>query len=632
MEEQHNNIEAKSMLPVGTLLQNGKYRIERYLSSGGFGNTYVANIVEFEEEVAIKEFYMKGVNERGEDSITVTIGVKSNTEQFMGQREKFKKEARRLRKLKHEHIVTVHDLFEENGTAYYVMDLIRGESVADKMKRTGQPLVEQEVLPILSQVLDALSVVHKQGMYHLDIKPANIMLEPSGNVQLIDFGASKQIRAGEGVSLFTSSAMTYTPGYAPLEQQEQSAKNIGPWTDIYALGATLYKMLTNQMPPTASELLIASEPLSYPATVSTKIRQLIEWMMKPRFDERPQSIGEVEEFLGSAFKPVTNVTLTLVDPPVSTPVSASAASSANEETEVITPKPQPKPEPKDEETEIVKEKAKKEQKDQHTQGEFKKSTAANNSKFHLTRTLLIISVIIVLSIIAIFVYRGCSSKDVSFERTNGYESAELQSSTDLMLVIDVSSSMLAEDYSPNRIESVKKSVGNFVSTIPNSRIGVILFAGEAVEKSPLTSNYDSLRAVIQGKSIDILEGNEIHDGTAIGLGLSSALVSMEKSAASNKVIVLLTDGCNNMGDVSPMQAAEIAKEQGVRVYTISIGKNGMARYPLKNGNKVEYVNLPVEVDKETLSSIASITGGNYYPSSSSDDLNRILDEISVSLK
>ncbi len=322
------------MLPVGTLLQSGKYRIERYLSSGGFGNTYVANIVEFDEEVAIKEFYMKGVNERDEGSVTVTVGVKSNTKQFTEQREKFKKEARRLRKLKHEHIVPVHDLFEENGTAYYVMDLICGESVADKMKRIGQPLGEQEVLSILNQVLDALSVVHKQGMYHLDIKPANIMLESSGNVQLIDFGASKQMHAGEGMSLFTSSAMTYTPGYAPLEQQEQSAKNLGPWTDIYALGATLYKMLTNQMPPTASELLIAREPLNYPATVSQRMCQLIEWMMQPRFDERPQSVAEVMKSLNSL-----NSAPSPKERKVDTP-------RVEEETEIVTKKP------KDEKTEI----------------------------------------------------------------------------------------------------------------------------------------------------------------------------------------------------------------------------------------------------------------------------------------
>ena len=340
-------METQSMLPVGTLLQGGKYRIERYLSSGGFGNTYVANIVEFDEEVAVKEFYMKGVNERGDDSVTVTVGVRSNTDQFTGQREKFKKEARRLRKLKHPHIVPVHDLFEENGTAYYVMDLIRGESVADRMKRMGQPLTEQETVAILTQVLDALSVVHNQGMYHLDIKPANIMMDADGCAKLIDFGASKQMHAGEGVSLFTSSAMTYTPGYAPLEQQEQNAKNLGPWTDIYALGATLYKMLTNQTPPSASELLVAREPLSYPPAVSQQMRQLIEWMMKPRFDERPQSIGEVKRSLTPDPSPKEERKSLTPDP--SPKERGEVAPSLSEETEVLAPQPQQR----DEETEMV---------------------------------------------------------------------------------------------------------------------------------------------------------------------------------------------------------------------------------------------------------------------------------------
>lgn len=403
MAEQQNHIETKSMLPVGTLLQGGKYRIERYLSSGGFGNTYVANIVEFDEKVAIKEFFMKGVTERDGQSATISVSNSDNTTLFNEQKEKFKKEARRLRKLKNEHIVVVHDLFEENGTAYYVMDLIRGESVADKMKRIGQPLGEQEVLSILNQVLDALSVVHKQGMYHLDIKPANIMLESSGNVQLIDFGASKQMHAGEGVSLFTSSAMTYTPGYAPLEQQEQGAKNIGPWTDIYALGATLYKMLTYQTPPTASELLTAREPLSYPATVSSKMRQLIEWMMKPRFDERPQSISEVKQFLGSVSKSVTNVAPTTIDSSVSIPVSSSTAPSANEETEVISPKPHPKIEPKDEETEHVNEETEKEQKPQNVSS----STSEQESKIFSKKIMITL-------IVAAFVIVGVVFVDTFF--------------------------------------------------------------------------------------------------------------------------------------------------------------------------------------------------------------------------
>ena len=118
----NNNIDTRSMLPVGTMLQGGKYRIDRYLSSGGFGNTYVATNVFFDECVAIKEFFLKGISDRDGDSITVSVSIPSNRKQFDEQNEKFKKEAYRLRKLKNEHIVAVHDLFEENGTAYYVMD------------------------------------------------------------------------------------------------------------------------------------------------------------------------------------------------------------------------------------------------------------------------------------------------------------------------------------------------------------------------------------------------------------------------------------------------------------------------------------------------------------------------------
>lgn len=296
------------MLPVGTLLQNGKYRIERYLSSGGFGNTYVATNTEFEEQIAIKEFFMRGITERDGDSVSVSVSNRNNIEQFTSQKEKFKKEARRLRRLKNEHIVGVHDLFEENGTAYYEMDLIKGESLAERMKRTDQPLSEEDVLKILDQVLDALSVVHAQGLYHLDLKPANIMIDETGRALLIDFGASKQVSAGDGLSVSTSSALAFTPGFAPLEQTEQNIKSFGPWTDLYALGATLYKLLTGLTPPSASEILMTSTSLSFPTPISTKTQQLIAWMMKPRIDERPQRVEEIRLFLsGSDFKQANEV-------------------------------------------------------------------------------------------------------------------------------------------------------------------------------------------------------------------------------------------------------------------------------------------------------------------------------------
>ena len=351
MEQQQNHIETKSMLPVGTLLQGGKYRIERYLSSGGFGNTYVATNTEFDEQVALKEFFMRGISEREGDSITVSVSNQNNVEQFGQQKDKFRKEARRLRKLRNDHIVAVHDLFEENGTAYYEMDLVDGESLGERLKRLGRPLSEAEVTDILRQVLDALGVVHAQGLYHLDLKPANIMIDQSGRALLIDFGASKQMHNADGLSVSTSSALAFTLGYAPLEQTEQNTKSFGPWTDLYALGATLYKLLTNQTPPSASELLMARDPLSFPADVSQRMRDLIAWMMKPRIDERPQSVAEVKRFLEAA-KPLAAEFV--ADKPLAdeeTQVVKPKLQLKDEETEVITPKPQPTP--KDEETESV---------------------------------------------------------------------------------------------------------------------------------------------------------------------------------------------------------------------------------------------------------------------------------------
>ena len=303
-------INRESMLPVGTLLQGGKYRIDRYLSSGGFGNTYVATNTEFEEQVAIKEFFMRGVSERQGDSVTVSVSNKDNVTQFSAQKEKFRKEARRLRKLRNPHIVAVHDLFEENGTAYYEMDLIKGESLSERMKRTGLPLAEQEALHVLDQVLDALQVVHAQGLYHLDLKPANIMVDGQGRALLIDFGASKQMSQNDGYSVSTSSALAFTPGYAPLEQTEQNLKAFGPWTDLYALGATLYKLLTNQTPPSASEILMMATPLPFTTPVSAKTQQLINWMMKPRLDERPQSVADVRQFLNSPMTSEATQTVT----------------------------------------------------------------------------------------------------------------------------------------------------------------------------------------------------------------------------------------------------------------------------------------------------------------------------------
>ncbi len=303
-ESMSNNIN-KGMLRVGTVL-HGTYCIEGYLSSGGFGNTYVATNVEFAEKYAIKEFFMKGVSQRDGNNTTVSVSNAENKSIFASQKEKFKKEARRLRKLHSEHIVRVYDLFEENGTAYYVMDYIDGMNLSKKLKQLGHPMPEKAVLKILNQVLDALATAHnyrdgdKHGILHLDLKPANLMLDKLGVVKLIDFGASKQQSASGGATI--SSAICYTNGYAPREQMEQSLGKFGPWTDFYALGATLYNLLTNKRPPLPTDIDDDDTPdkrsvLPIPPSVSDKTKKLVLWLMATDRKKRPQSVEDIYNYL-----------------------------------------------------------------------------------------------------------------------------------------------------------------------------------------------------------------------------------------------------------------------------------------------------------------------------------------------
>ena len=290
-------------LQSNTTLQGGKYRIERVLASGGFGITYMVQNVSFNETYAMKEFFMRGVNLREGD--TVTVSVPDNKATFESQKAKLKKEAQRLRKLHNAHIVQVHDLFEERGTVYYVMDYIDGESLGSRLQRTGKPLTEAEAMDVLRQMLDALELVHSQNpqLLHLDIKPANIMVDGSGCAYLIDFGASKQIATDENHALSTTTGMSYTAGYAPSEQIEQNYERMGPWTDFYALGATLYKLVTLQQPPTPSDISDdGSDAFQFPATVSEACRKLICWMMTPSRKKRPQSVAEIQAFIKEHFK------------------------------------------------------------------------------------------------------------------------------------------------------------------------------------------------------------------------------------------------------------------------------------------------------------------------------------------
>lgn len=300
----------KYMLPIGTLLNGGRYKVVKHLSSGGFGKTYVVEKVFHKGELyAMKEFFIKGVNARRGN--TVIVSNDENEDTFQSQKSKFLTEAERLRDIDNEHIVKVHDFFSDNETCYYVMDLIDGESL-DAAKK---PLKEEKVWDILNQVLDALSTIHQKKTIenkkeriwlHLDIKPANLMIDKGGKVTLIDFGASKQLSVSNNNSSLSMSQMPFTRGYAPIEQTSQRVDSIGPWTDFYALGATLYKLLTEKdsVIPEYSELaeIIYSndeitKAFKFPKNISEKMRKLIVWLMNPNRKKRPQSVEEIRGYL-----------------------------------------------------------------------------------------------------------------------------------------------------------------------------------------------------------------------------------------------------------------------------------------------------------------------------------------------
>ena len=278
----------KMNLPIGTILKGGTYRIVRFIGSGGFGCTYEAEHIELDEKVAIKEFFVKDFCNRDETTLRISVATQGKVGLVDKLRSKFKDEARSLYRLRHPGIVHVSDVFEENGTAYYVMDYVDGLSLQDIVASEG-PLPEGRALKYVRQVADALAYVHSNNRLHLDIKPGNIMVDKSDNAILIDFGASKQYDEENGEN--TSTLVGKTPGYAPLEQMSNRVTNFFPATDIYALGATLYKLLTGVTPPDAAMLASGGEELApLPSAVSANIRRAISATMSLKKDDRPQSI------------------------------------------------------------------------------------------------------------------------------------------------------------------------------------------------------------------------------------------------------------------------------------------------------------------------------------------------------
>lgn len=195
--------------------------------------------------------------------------------------------------------------------------------------------------------------------------------------------------------------------------------------------------------------------------------------------------------------------------------------------------------------------------------------------------------------------------------------------TDMVIALDISSSMLARDFKPDRLEAAKKIAAKFISGRESDNMGLVVFAGEAFTGVPMTTDRAALTNYVTALSREMLE-----DGTAIGDGLATSINRIKDGKAKSKSIILLTDGSNNTGIVAPLTAAEIAHKMGIKVYTIGVGTNGTAPYPQVNMfGRIEYVPTPVVIDEETLKQVASITGGKYYRATNNKVLSEIFDEI-----
>lgn len=285
-------------LNAGSELQNGKYRIVRVLGQGGFGITYLAEHTMLEKKVAIKEFFPKQFCDRENSTSHVTIGTQSNIELVAKLKKRFLKEARNISRLNHPGIINIHDIFEENNSAYYVMDYIEGESLSDIVKREGA-MDENRATYYIKKVGEALEYIHSQNMTHFDVKPANIMVRKNDDFPiLIDFGLSKQYNeSGEAT---TTGLTGVSKGFSAIELTNLSeVTTFSEQSDVYSLGATLLYLLTGTIPPDASALVSGIEELTFPAGMSDYLRKAITSAMEVNRKKRCKNVKEFLEIIDS---------------------------------------------------------------------------------------------------------------------------------------------------------------------------------------------------------------------------------------------------------------------------------------------------------------------------------------------
>ena len=225
---------------------------------------------------------------------------------------------------------------------------------------------------------------------------------------------------------------------------------------------------------------------------------------------------------------------------------------------------------------------------------------------------------VVLRLAALAVFLVAMARPQSTSKSQSVNSEGI----DIVLCMDISGSMLAEDFKPNRIEAGKKVALDFIEGRENDRVGLVIFSGESFTQCPITTDHAVIKNLMKSVTTGMLE-----DGTAIGEGLSTAVSRIKDSKAKSKVIILLTDGVNNAGSIAPATAGEIAKTFGIKVYTIGIGTNGYAPYPLKTPFGIQYQNMEVQIDEDILRQIAQETGGKYFRATDNNKLKQIYSEI-----
>ncbi|MGB9878124.1 MAG: protein kinase domain-containing protein [bacterium] len=281
-----------SELPQGTTLHNGRYEVGKVVGRGGFAITYEGIDHKLQRKVAIKELFPEGCIRAQTRVVPVRPDIKR---EFENIKKKFLEEARILAKFNHPGIERVYDFFEENDTGYIIVEFLEGKTLGSIIKEKGK-LEEQEALAIINDVCEALSVVHKSGYLHRDINPNNIFITEDGRVVLIDFGNAREYMIGK----IMTHTVILTPGYAPLEQYSQVAER-GPYTDIYALSATLYHMLTGQAPidaPSRDAGTKLPSPREVNPSISEAVSRAVMAGLEMDYRKRPQSVEDFLSLLG----------------------------------------------------------------------------------------------------------------------------------------------------------------------------------------------------------------------------------------------------------------------------------------------------------------------------------------------